>query len=186
VEKMGTAESDVLEFAVEETFSGLNLRSLRICDTIRLLNSTSLGNVISDRQLYRHRKRSGGEFMAGPRRIDFFRYMAWIREQLAERRKRQRDRPAHLKRIDKRPAISVTVNNILALLERQSYKCALSGRELTPKTSSLDHILPVSRDGDSSIDNAQVLDAAVNRAKNTMTNDEFVAMCRQVVRHADR
>lgn len=75
---------------------------------------------------------------------------------------------------------------VLKLLKRQKYRCALTGEKLAPDTASLDHIIPVSRGGKSYLGNAQVLDATVNRAKHTMTNDEFIAMCRQVVRHADR
>jgi hypothetical protein len=33
--------------------------------------------------------------------------------------------------------------------------------------------------------NAQVLDKTVNQAKGTLTNDEFVQLCREVVAHAD-
>ena len=186
MEKLGASKSAQLELSVEGTIAGLNLRSLRICDTVRLLNSTPLGEVISERQLYRHRTRSCGQFMAGPRRIDFFKYIAWVRAQVERRRQKHRNQPEYLRQIRKGPRISVSVNDIMGLLERQNFRCALTGRKLLPTSASLDHIHPVSRDGESSIDNAQVLDSAVNRAKNTMTNDEFIAMCRQVVRHADR
>jgi 5-methylcytosine-specific restriction endonuclease McrA len=70
-------------------------------------------------------------------------------------------------------------------LARQKYRCALTGRVLTPKSCSLDHILAVSRGGEHSMRNAQVLDKTVNQAKGTLTNDEFVQLCREVVAHAD-
>jgi CRISPR/Cas system Type II protein with McrA/HNH and RuvC-like nuclease domain len=47
----------------------------------------------------------------------------------------------------------------------------------------LDHILPVSRGGKHSIENAQVLHKEVNRAKGTLTNEEFIQLCHEVVAH---
>lgn len=78
----------------------------------------------------------------------------------------------------------MTTANILLLLEWQRYRCALTGRRLDPNTASLDHIVPVRSGGQHVIENAQVLHRDVNKAKTTMTNDEFVQLCREVVRHA--
>lgn len=94
------------------------------------------------------------------------------------RRRRSRRRP---------PSIadgSVNPQAILQLLEHQSYRCALTGRALTPETASLDHIVPVCRGGDHRIENTQVLERSVNRAKGTLTNDEFIALCGEVWRRA--
>lgn len=79
---------------------------------------------------------------------------------------------------------SVSPKQILALIESQQYRCALSGRPLTPETASLDHAIPLSRGGVHDISNVQVLEYRVNAAKGTMTVEEFVAMCRDVARHA--
>ena len=80
---------------------------------------------------------------------------------------------------------SVSPKQILQLIEQQNYRCALSGRELTPETASLDHVLPLSRGGIHDICNVQVLDFRVNTAKGTMTVAEFVALCVDVARHAE-
>lgn len=80
---------------------------------------------------------------------------------------------------------TVTGKQIMELIETQQYRCALSGRELTPETASLDHVIPLSRGGKHDISNLQVLDHQVNAAKGTMTMEEFTAMCGDVVaRHA--
>lgn len=76
----------------------------------------------------------------------------------------------------------VSTGGVLDLLERQRYRCALSGRALTPQTAALDHIVPIRCGGEHVIENTQVLHKDVNRAKGSMTNDEFLAVCRQVVR----
>ena len=78
---------------------------------------------------------------------------------------------------------TVTAKAILNLVERQNYRCAISGRELTPQTASLDHILPLARGGEHGIHNLWAVHHQINTAKGTMTLDEFVAMCRDVVRH---
>ena len=78
----------------------------------------------------------------------------------------------------------VNVTNVLRLLEHQGYRCALTDRRLTPEVASLDHIVPVRNGGEHRIENSQVLHKEVNRAKSTMSNEEFIRMCREVVRHA--
>ena len=52
-------------------------RKLRPSELCRLLNSTPLGEVISERQLYRHRMRAGLRIGDG-RHIDLLRYAAWL------------------------------------------------------------------------------------------------------------
>jgi len=52
-------------------------RKLRPGELCRLLNSTPLGEVISERQLYRHRTR-GGLRVGDGRYVDLFRYAAWL------------------------------------------------------------------------------------------------------------
>jgi len=74
----------------------------------------------------------------------------------------------------------VSTANVLALLERQGYRCALTGRRLTPETAALDHIVPLRFGGEHVIQNTQVLHKDVNRAKNSMTNVEFARMCEEV------
>lgn len=55
-------------------------RQLRPGELCRLLNSTPLGEVISERQLHRHRTRAGYRIAApnDPNRVDLFRYVAWL------------------------------------------------------------------------------------------------------------
>ena len=52
-------------------------RKLRPGALCRLLNSTPLGEVISERQLYRHRMRAGFRVGDG-RHVDLLRYVAWL------------------------------------------------------------------------------------------------------------
>ncbi len=52
-------------------------RKLRPSELCRLLNSTSLGEVISERQLHRHRTRAGLR-IGDARHVDLLRYVAWL------------------------------------------------------------------------------------------------------------
>jgi hypothetical protein len=58
----------------------LDLTQLRPSQLARVLNSTPLGPVISERHLGRHRTRAGLRLGAGSR-INFLRYAAWIADQ---------------------------------------------------------------------------------------------------------
>lgn len=162
--------------------SRLSLDRLRPSQAVRLLNSTPLGKVTNERQLYRDRQRAGFRIGDG-RRIDLIRFAAWLAEQRHSRPQRF-DEPLPLK--NSRSSESVTVQEVHDLLVRQNFRCALTGESLSPGDASMDHILAVSRGGPHIIDNAQIVRKDVNRAKGTLTNDEFIALCRAVVRHADQ
>jgi hypothetical protein len=56
-------------------------RNLRPGELCRLLNSTPLGTVINERQLYRHRNRAGYRLGDG-NRVDLLRYVAWLVEEV--------------------------------------------------------------------------------------------------------
>ena len=81
------------------------------------------------------------------------------------------------------PHQKIKTKQLKDMVERQDYRCALTGRELNPDTASADHIQPVSKGGSHTIENIQILHSEVNAAKGTMNNDEFVSMCREVVQH---
>jgi hypothetical protein len=81
----------------------------------------------------------------------------------------------------RRPTGDVSTENIMRLLEYQQYRCALTGRELSPETASLDHIIPIRLGGAHAMENVQVLHKDVNRAKGSFTNEAFIDMCREVV-----
>ena len=79
---------------------------------------------------------------------------------------------------------NVTAKKVMELVESQRFRCSLSGRELTPETASLDHVLPLGRGGVHDISNVSVVDHQVNSAKGAMTVDEFIQVCRDVSNHA--
>ncbi len=55
----------------------LDPRRLRPSELCRLLNSTPLGEVLNEWQLYRHRTRAGLR-IGDARHVDLLRYVAWL------------------------------------------------------------------------------------------------------------
>lgn len=68
-------------------------RNLRPTDLARLLNSTPLGEVISERQLRRHRTRAGLRIGSAEdaNRVDLLRYVAWLVTERHKPREREPD-----------------------------------------------------------------------------------------------
>ena len=83
------------------------------------------------------------------------------------------------------PQGPVSIENVLRLLDHQQHRCGLTGRRLTPETAALDHVVPIRFGGEHTIENAQVLHKDVNRAKGSLTSEEFIGMCREVARWSD-
>jgi 5-methylcytosine-specific restriction endonuclease McrA len=77
---------------------------------------------------------------------------------------------------------SVIRKSLEEKIRQQNFRCALTGEELTPPLSSLDHIDPRCIGGSDEISNVQIVLPCVNRAKSTMTQGQFVAMCHAVAR----
>lgn len=75
---------------------------------------------------------------------------------------------------------SATHTQLMELLQRQGFQCALTGEELVPTTARLDHKQAVSRGGTHDVGNLQWVTDEVNRAKGTMSNDQFIAVCKRV------
>ncbi len=67
--------------------------------------------------------------------------------------------------------------------KKQKCRCALSGRQLTPENVSIDHITPIGKGGSNNKENLQLTTKEVNNAKNVMTIQELVEMCRDVTVH---
>ncbi len=75
----------------------------------------------------------------------------------------------------------IPIKALRALLSRQRFRCAFTNVQLTPDNAELDHKVPICRGGDHGIENVQWVVESANKAKGTMTDDEFVALCVHVV-----
>lgn len=62
-------------------------------------------------------------------------------------------------------------------------KCYLTGRniDITKDDYHLDHIMPVSKGGSSSLDNLGITCPQANMSKSDMTIDEYLSLCKEVL-----
>ncbi len=83
----------------------------------------------------------------------------------------------------------LTVNTLLEILERQDYKCALSGVDLTCQLTkgkrhdtnvSVDRITP---GGPYTVDNIQLVCRALNSWRADLSIPDFISWCKKVVDH---
>jgi 5-methylcytosine-specific restriction endonuclease McrA len=73
---------------------------------------------------------------------------------------------------------------LLDMFRKQNGKCAYTGVDLVPGVNaSLDHKVPKALGGNDSPENLQWVTFNVNRAKNSLTEEEFISMCRAVAQH---
>ena len=145
---------------------------------VQLLNSTGLGEVISERQLYRQRKRAP-KINSGTKRIDLLAYCAWLHLQRHKPKGQVRRRRVGNLEV-------ITLGELRRILKAQNHRCALTNEILTAENLSLDHIVPLAAGGDFSESNCQLVTAEVNRAKNTMLMSDFIELCKKVALHAER
>jgi hypothetical protein len=81
---------------------------------------------------------------------------------------------------------------LLELLRKQNGKCALTGMPLTfqaakgdsaPYNASIDCVIPISRGGKYEDGNIRLVCAAVNRWRSNTDDEQFIQLCRAVVKH---
>lgn len=68
-----------------------------------------------------------------------------------------------------------------ALLDKQKYKCALTGTELTPENTTAEHILPLSRGGTHELSNIFLVDERVAKLKRNLSIAEVRDVAQRIV-----
>lgn len=71
------------------------------------------------------------------------------------------------------------------LAKKQKCKCSLTGQSLTKDNVSLDHIQAVSLGGNNNIENLRLVVKRVNIAKQNMTDQEFIQLCKSVIDYSN-
>lgn len=80
------------------------------------------------------------------------------------------------------PKENYTYKDVIEYFGGTTVKCELTGRtiDLLVDNYNIDHILPVSRGGSNELDNMAFTIPQANTAKSDLTNEEFVALCKEV------
>ena len=68
------------------------------------------------------------------------------------------------------------------LLERQRYRCPVSGRELTPENCMAAHRVPIRKGGEHSLENIYLVTDGVTQIKKQLTDTELLELCKDIVR----
>ena len=79
---------------------------------------------------------------------------------------------------------SDTVKKIYEKLKENQFKCALSGIELSPDNFCIDHVKSLADGGTNHVNNLQCVHPVINRMKGTMSNEQFVDMCKKVAENS--
>ena len=75
-----------------------------------------------------------------------------------------------------------TAKDFYALLEKQQYRCRLSGRELTPENTDGEHILPLELGGQHQPENICLVVRDVARLKRHLTEQAVVELCYDIIK----
>jgi 5-methylcytosine-specific restriction endonuclease McrA len=78
-----------------------------------------------------------------------------------------------------------TARDLGAMWKRQRGRCALTGRRLD-RTAEIDHIIPRALGGRDTPANLRWVVKSANRAKRDLLDEDFIALCRDVIAVADR
>ena len=76
---------------------------------------------------------------------------------------------------------TITAMDLWKIAKKQKLICALTEVKLTSENISVDHILPKLLGGKNVPSNIRLVTKNVNFAKHTMTDKEFVELCRRVM-----
>lgn len=68
------------------------------------------------------------------------------------------------------------------ILERQQYRCSLSGRELTPENTDAEHILPLEHGGAHTPDNIYLIVRDAARLKRHLKEEDLIRLCFDILK----
>lgn len=83
------------------------------------------------------------------------------------------------------PEVNFSFEDFLSKIGEEP-KCYLSGQPIDlyeTKSYSVDHIIPASKGGNNTIENAGLISSSINKMKSDITVDEFLEKCIQVLEY---
>ena len=114
--------------------------------------------------------------------VKYGRYLIEKKEWMKKRRKK-RVFVTMIERMKRAYKVFIPINpfDLWKLAKRQKLICSLTGRKLTRETISLDHIKPYSKGGTNEITNLRLVHIDANMAKQTLNDEEFLQLCKEIV-----
>lgn len=107
----------------------------------------------------------------------------------AKRSKRIRDRAfKRLCKYSNRQYLDNKLNpfDLWKVAKKQKLKCVFTGQPLTVHNMSVDHIIPKSKGGPNIPSNIRLVLKPVNIAKSTMSDTEFLELCKSITNYANK
>jgi 5-methylcytosine-specific restriction endonuclease McrA len=80
----------------------------------------------------------------------------------------------------------ISAFDLWKIAKKQKLKCALTGEKLTSENISIDHIVSKSKGGMNIPSNVRLVLKPINIARQTMTDNEFIELCKKVVNHSSK
>ena len=80
----------------------------------------------------------------------------------------------------------LTAGDLWKIAKKQKLLCVLTGIKLTRENMSVDHIIPMSKGGSNEPQNIRLVDKDVNLARRALTDEQFFALCRNVISYQER
>jgi len=89
------------------------------------------------------------------------------------------------RRLQNMPTKNYTYKDVIKHFGGTIVNCALTGRKIDILKDSycIDHIIPVAKGGTNELENMAIVIPEANAAKSDLTNEEFVALCKEVCEH---
>lgn len=75
---------------------------------------------------------------------------------------------------------------LCSLWKEQRGKCVLTGRRLDRYNAEVDHVVPLSKGGLNTRSNLRWLHKDVNQAKRSLSDVEFIRLCKDVIEHIEK
>lgn len=81
-----------------------------------------------------------------------------------------------------RKKVEISPFQFWSMAKKQKLVCPLTGRKLTGDTMSVDHKIPLSKGGTHDLLNLQFVHVEANYAKRNLLQEDFIKLCKDVVR----
>lgn len=79
----------------------------------------------------------------------------------------------------------ISAFDLWKIAKKQKMLCPLTGEKLTSENASVDHIVSKSQGGLNTPSNIRLILKPINIAKQTMTDEMFIELCKKVVCHSN-